>query len=428
MQVSIENISQLGRKLSVEIPSDNVLLKVDERLKKISKTTKMQGFRVGKVPLHIIRAHYDKQVRHEVATEIIESSFYDAISQNNLKPMAPPQIDNIQNEEGQNLLYTAIFEIYPEVSLHPVEQLKMDKFVCEINDEEVNVMIENLRKQRGTLKEVQRSTQIGDVLTVDIESFGAANDDKYSDKKIELGKNAIMAGVDDQLVDHVAGDTVTVNTQFPKDYPHEELRNKPIKYEISIHAVAEIELPDLDEKFCQALGIKGNVDSLSQTVKDKMMIEAEVALQRKNKDAVFNLLYQNNHIELPEMICQAEEQRIIEGMQNNLKQQNLNADIMDHIDDQAVKETAKKNISLQLIIAEIVKQHELKPNAQEVRKIIEQIASGYEDPNTIIQWYYNDQKNLSKIEAMALEEEVVQWAMQNMQLTDVPLSFQEVAS
>jgi len=430
MQVSVENTGSLERKVRVELPEDRISSEVSTRLQNMTKTTKIQGFRPGKVPLKVIQGRYGEQVRKEVVGELVQSSLYEAISQESLNPAGQPRIDELNDEAGKDLAYTAIFEIYPEVSLKPMNEIKVEKATCDVSKEDVDGMIEMLRKQRRELKPVERAAKNGDIANINFEGFidGVAFEGgKAENHDLELGSKNFIEGFEEGLVGKSAGDEVTLNLKFPDEYGNEELKGKECEFKVKVNLVNETVLPEIDESFMEQFGVKdGKQASFEAEIRRNMEREVELTLRRQVKDKAFEALREANEVELPAALIANEQHRVKHELENNLKQQGLDSGAIAGADESLFKEQAEKRVSLQLIVGEIIKQNELKADPAKVRGMIEQAASGYEDPNAVINWYYSDQKNLAEVEALALEDGVVDWILAHAEVTEKACTFDEI--
>ena len=430
MQVSVESTGSLERKVHVEVPETRITSQVSERLQNMTRTTKVQGFRPGKVPLKVIDGRYGEQVRKEVVGELVRTTLFEAINQENLKPAGQPQIEKVDAADGKALSYTATFEIYPEITLKPTEKLKFEKPSCEISKQNVDTMVEKLRKQHCELKVVERSAKNGDVVNINFEGFidnkpfegGSA--ENYN---LELGVKSFIDGFEDGLIDKSTGEEVLLKLKFPKDYGKEELKGKQVEFKVKINSVNETILPDINKEFIEKLGIrKGDEESLRLEIKKNMEREIELSLRRQHKDMVLDKLYHENNVELPQTLVANEHERLMSELEKNIKQQGADAEKIKSASDTVIMEQAKKRVSLQLILAEIIKQNDLKADPKKVREMVEHAASGYEDPKAVINWYYSDKKNLAEVEVLSLEDNVVDWVLEHANITDKPTTFDEI--
>ena len=427
MQVSIENTGTLERKMHVEVPEEKIEGEVKNRLQSLSRTTRISGFRPGKAPLKVVQQHYGSRVRQEVVGDLVKSSFFEAISKEKLRLAGQPTIDPMNSEQGHGLSYTATFEIFPDVKLSPVEQLKIDKPVCTVTDEDVDKMIDVLRKQRRTLEKVDRAAKQGDVLKVDFkgtiegESFEGG---EATDFQIELGSNRLVPGFEEGLIQSKQGDEVTLNINFPEDYHQQSLAGKPATFIVKIKEVHEQKLPELDDALFSSLGVKdGGIDAFRTEVRSNMEREVENTVLNQSKMRVLEKLYEVNEFELPRSLVEAESRRLQQHFRETLMAQGLKMENIPDDNPSNYEEQARKRIAYQIIVTDIAKNNEIKADPATVRQIIEKSAQSYENPAEVINWYYSDQNRLAEIEAIALEDEVVKWVLDTAQVTEQGMAF-----
>lgn len=430
MRVSVEKSGKLGRKVRVELAQEKVDTEVNKRLQNLTKTARVQGFRPGKVPLKIIRSRYGVKVRQEVVGEFVQSSFYEAVTQENLKPVGLPRIDDIADEPGAGLSYLATFEVYPDVELKPVDKIDLEKPVCKVTDDDIANMVETLRKQRKALKQVDRASQATDIIDINFESYvdgKVFHGSKAEHYQLELGAGSFIEGFEDGLTGKSAGEQVTLHLKFPEDYGDKKLNGKDVEFRVSVNTVNEPVLPEVDAGFMQGFGVKdGDAATFKNELKRNMEREVEMTIRRHLKDSVLNKLNEVNSVELPEIMVENERTRIRQELENNLKKQKIGTASIAKADPGLFTEQAKKRVSLHLIMGEIIKRNEIKADPEKVRQMITTMASGYEDPDAIFDWYYSDQKNLAQVEALAVEEEIVDWFLDHANVTEKACTFDEI--
>jgi trigger factor len=432
MQVSVENTGPLERKVRISVPEDKIATAVQTRLQSISRTSKIQGFRPGKAPIKVVEQHYGSRVRQEVIGEVVQSSFYEALAQEKLRPASRPTIDPMDAEQGQGLKYTATFEIFPEITLAPIEELMVEKAVCNITAKDVEKMIEVIRKQHRTSQAVVRPAKDGDILTIDYE--GAMEGNKFEggtgkDFKIELGSGRFISGFETGLIGKQAGEQVTLDLNFPAEYPKQELAGKPVKFEVTVKVVNEPVLPELNDELFTSMGVKdGGLEAFKAEIRRTMEREVEQAVLARSKNVVLDALYCANKIEVPKSLIKQEAIRLSEQFHKSLQMRGVDAG--HHHDDAAETAAfttqAEKKVALQLIITDIVRTQQIKVEPAKVRKMIETVAQGYEDPNEVVNWYYSDSNRVAEVEAMALEDEVVAWILSRGKVTEKELSFDDL--
>ncbi|HEB55685.1 MAG TPA: trigger factor [Gammaproteobacteria bacterium] len=431
MQVSVTTTEGLERRMSVEVPADRVDQEVQQRLKSMSGSVRMAGFRPGKVPFKVIQQRYGAQVRQEVQAELLRSTLYEALQQENLRPAGAPKVE-LDASEGSNLAYTATFEIYPEVDVTIPKETKVEKLVADITDQDVDNMIEKLRKQRASWATVERAAQDGDQLVIDFigkiegEAFEGG---EAKDYPLTLGAGRFIAGFEELLIGSSAGETKDVTVTFPEDYQNEELAGKEAVFSVTVKEVKEPTLPALDDReFMQALGVsEGGVEELKAEVKSSMERELAQTIAAKFKNDVLEAVLEANPVELPQALVDSEiqimmnEARQSMGMPPAEGEQEINDEIR-----AAFEEKARRRVALGLLIGEILKEQGIKADADKVRERIEEQASSYEDPESVINWYYQDRSRLSGVEALVLEDQVVDWIAEQFEVEETAKSFDEV--
>lgn len=432
MQVSVENTGPLERKVRVEVPEDKIASEVRSRLLSISRTSKIQGFRPGKAPIKVVEKHYGSRVRQEVIGEVVQSTFYEALAQEKLRPASRPTIDPMDAEQGQGLKYTATFEIFPEITLAPIEELKIEKPVCHVSDKDVENMIEVIRKQHKTLQPGERPSRNGDVLVIDFE--GSMDGNKFeggsgTDFRIELGSGRLIAGFEEGLTGKKAGEKTTLELGFPAEYPKEELAGKPVKFDVTVKTVNEPVLPELNDELFASMGVKeGGLEAFKAEIRRNMEREVEQAVLARSKNRVLDALFEANKIDVPKSLIMHEAQQLNKQFHMSLQMRGID---VDHHHDEgaetaAFTSQAEKKVSLQLIITDIVRTQQIKVEPAKVRQLIEMVAQGYEDPAEVVKWYYADQNRLSEVEALALEDEVVAWILSKAKVTGKEMPFDDL--
>lgn len=433
MQVSVETGGALERSLTVQVPEERIAAEVEERLQSMTKTTRVKGFRPGKAPLRVIRQRFGPQVRKEVLDKVLQSSFYEAVAQEKLRPAGAPLIAPLAADSGQGLSYTARFEVMPEVKLNPVEQLNIQKLVCEVSDDDVSAMIEKLRQQRAELQPVERSAQKGDWVNLDYKGGaedGAAASLEAKGALLELGSGRFPGAFEDQLVGAGAGDSLTLNLDIPEDYGREELAGKTVALEVKVNSVSAPVLPELNEAFFKNFGVaEGDMEAFRGEIRKHVEREAELAARACLRDSVMDALREANQVELPKVLVDGEIHRIKHELAGNLKVRGVPEKDIDAAVEKAApqfEETARRRVALRLLTAELIRAQDLKPAPEKVRAIIERNAQNYEDSSSMINWYYSDKERLAEIEALALEDEVIAWVASRGKVEESRLSFDEL--
>ena len=431
MQVSVETTGPLERSVTVDVPEERISSAVEERLKSMTRTSKIQGFRPGKAPLRVIKQRYGPQVRREVVEKLVSSSFYEAVTQEELRPVGAPLIDPLREEVGAGLSYTATFEVMPEFELSPVEDMEIEKPACNITDANVDEMIERLRLQRRDFQVVERAAQEGDRINVNFQGRvdGETSENLSSENTdIEIGEKMYMEGLEEGLIGASAGESLKLNLTFPEHYNNEELAGKPVVFDFQVNHVAEAVLPELDAEFFKAFGVHDDdEEKFRLEIRQHMEREVEVAARTRFRDSIMQTLYEANEIDVPNTLVNAEFKRMQEMFVNDMKQRGISSEVFSKVADSAeLKSTARRQVALQLLTAQIISSQNLRANPEKVRGIIEKRAQSYEDSAALINWYYNDKQRLAEIESLALEDEVINWISTRGKVKELSLPFDEL--
>lgn len=426
MQVSVETISGLERRMTVGIPAERIENEVNKRLQQTASRARVDGFRPGKVPMSVIKKRFGGSARQEVIGEVIQSSFYEAIMQEKLNPAGAPSVEPKQLEEGKDFEYIATFEVYPEVALGDFAQISVERLDSEVTDEDLDKMLEILRKQNTQFEAVEREAQNEDQLTVDFtgridgEAFQGGT---ASNTQLVLGSGRMIPGFEEGLVGAKAGESRTLKVTFPEDYQNLELAGKAAEFEVIVHSVAAPVLPELNEDFFAKFGVEaGTLEDFRVEVRKNMERELRQAIKGKVKSQVMDGLLATNTVDVPKALVSSEVDRLrVQAVQQfggaSIKPEQLPAELFE--------EQAKRRVSLGLIVAEVVKQNDIKPDNDRVRAMVEELASAYQEPQQVINWYYQNEQQLAEIQSVVLEEQVVDTVLQKAQVTDKKVSYED---
>ena len=427
MQVSIESSTGLERQLKIGVPADRVESEVAQRLQKATKTVNIKGFRKGKVPLKVVKQQFGKGVRQEVVGEIVNSSFYEAIAQEKLQPVGQPRIDDIKDTEGQDLEFLAVFEVYPEVELADLSKVSITRPVTDLNDADVAKMIDVLRDQQATFEASDKPAVDGDQLNIDY--VGTKGGEEFAGGKAEgqdlvLGSNSMIPGFEDALVGASAGDEKVLKLKFPKDYHADELKGAKVEFAVVVNSVSSKQLPEMNDEFFKLYGVdEGGEEKFREDVMNNMERELRNAMRAKIKNRVMNQLFDLNKVELPAMLVDNE----ITQLKQQMVQQFGGGQQIDlsMLPDDMFREKAERRAALGVIVSEIVKVEELTPDEDSVRERINEIASTYEQPKEVVDYYYSQQQLLSSVEAVVLEDQVTELVLSKATVADEVCSYED---
>ena len=427
MQVSIESSTGLERQLKIGVPAEKIDKEVTNRLQKATKTVSIKGFRKGKVPLKVVKQHYGKGVRQEVVGEIVNSSFYEAIQQEDLKPVGQPQINDLSDKEGQDLEFMAVFEVFPEVTLKPLTKVKLDRPVSEVTDADVEKMIEQLRNQQSSFKVGKKKAKDGHQVNIDY--IGTRDGEEFDGGKAEgqdlvLGSNSMIPGFEKGLEGLSAGDETVLKLSFPDDYQAEELKGAAVEFAVKVNSVASKALAKMDDEFFKLFGVEsGGEAKFREDVLDNMERELRNAIRTKVKNRVMNQLFELNSVELPSALVANE----INQLKQQMVQQFGGGQQIDlsMLPDEMFKEKAERRAALGVIVSEIVKVEELSPDEDQVRARVDEIASTYEQPKEVVDYYYSKPELLSSVEGVVLEDQVTELVLAKAKIKEQTLAYED---
>ncbi|WP_333843465.1 trigger factor [Pelomicrobium sp.] len=430
MQIQLENLGALKRRLDVTLPRSQIEAEVESRLKRIARTAKMHGFRPGKIPLKVIAQTYGAQVRQEVLGDAVQKSFAEAVRSRNLRVAGFPQFEPQPSPESDaDFHYSAVFEVYPEVQLGDLSSVTIERPVHEVTEADVDHTIEVLRKQRTSFVPVARGAAQGDRLTLDFQ--GTLDGQPFEGGQgqgvtVILGEGRLLPAFEEKLLSMKAGQTQRFEVEFPEDARWKEVAGKTVTFEVSVHAVEEPRLPPLDADFAKALGVAdGDLDKMRSEIRANVEREVKQRLQARLKERVMEALLAAASLELPQALVQAEQHRLAEAARRDLEGRGVRVQGAP-LPLEMFAEQAERRVKLGLILAELVKRHGLHARPEQVRAIVEDFAQSYERPEEVVKWYYSKPERLNDAEALALEENVVRWVLAQAKVVDQPVSFDEL--
>lgn len=431
MQVSVETTQGLERRLTISVPADSIDSAVKSRLQQLAKTQRINGFRPGKVPVSVIKKRFGQAVRQEIAGEVMQRNFYEAVVQEKLNPAGMPSFELTKDQDGEDLEFVASFEIYPEIEVKGVDKIKLEKPVVDISDKDLSNMMDTLRKQHADWKEVKRKAKKDDrvtinfVGTIDGEEFEGG---KAEDFPLELGKDRMIPGFEKPLVGAKKGDEVVSDVTFPEDYHAENLKGKEAQFTINVTKVEGLNLPKVDEEFAKLFGIEdGDVEKLNVEVRKNMQRELDQTLKAKLKEDVIAGLLEQNTLDLPQALVEQEIGALREQAKQRFQQQSGgNVDNMPELPADLFDENARRRVSIGLILGEIIKNNDIKVEDDRVEQLIETTASAYEDPSEVIEYYKTNNELLQQIQNVALEEQAVEWVVTQAKVKEAKKAFDDI--
>ncbi len=434
MQVTTEAVSGVTRRLNVTVPSDKLKTQFEARIKRVAKTAKINGFRPGKVPMSKIRAEYGYSVQQDVVNELIRESVFQAIQQEKINAIGVPTIESVDvNDTEMN--YKAVVEVYPDFAVQGLKDLAIERKTSSVGDADVDTMIDNLRKQRQQFVASDAAAANGDQVTFDFE--GSIDGEKFDggtaqDFKLVLGSNRMIPGFEDGIVGMKAGDEKTIDVTFPEDYQAKELAGKKAQFKITAKAVETAQLPEIDEEFLKVFSITAEegVDKLKADVRRNMEREVKNGLRNQVKQAAFDaLLAANPDVEVPPTLLKEEIERQRQGMLQQFAQQfggQMPKFDNSMLPDELFREKAERSVKLGLLVGKVIDEANLSVDQDRVKALIEDMAQSYEDPAEVIDYFSNDKQQRAQVEAVTLEDQVVDYLLDNAKVTDSEVSYQDL--
>jgi len=434
MQVSIETTSGLERRLTVGIPAERIDVEVNSRLQKAAQNVKLPGFRPGKVPMKVMRQRFGPGVRQEVLGEVMSQSFQEAVVQEKLRPAGQPSIEPKNMEAGKDLEYVATFEVFPDVEIAEMKDFAVEKAVAEVTDEDVDNIIDVFRKQQGSWDTVERTAVEGDKVNIDY--LGTKDGEAFEGgtaqgSDLELGSGRMIPGFEDGLVGMKAGEEQTLQLSFPDEYHSEELKGADVEFKVTLNSVLELVPAELDEELFAKYGVEeGGEEQFREQVAENMSRELKNAVAGKLKQQVMDAVTSaHESLELPQALVDQE----IGALRNQMFQQfggaaNADMDLNSLLPDEMFSENAERRVKLGLVMTEFITKHELQADADKVRQAIEEMASTYQDPEEVINYYYSNQEQLASVESKVLEDQMVEKLLENANITENECSYQEAIS
>lgn len=424
MQVSVEAGEGLERRMRVDLPFDEVGAEVEKRLQQLARRAKLPGFRPGKVPMKVLRQRYHAELHQEVFGDMVQKTLYKAFEQESLMPAGMPHIEPDLDIDAGRMAYTAVFEVMPEITLASVSDKVVKRPVSELTDTDLDDMIQRLREQRKTWAAVERPAQAGDQLsigfvgTIEGEAFEGGTTTGF---KLELGSGRLIPGFEDGLIGAAVGETRTLDLTFPEGYQAEHLAGKPVRFEVTVESIAEPRLPEVDAEFVKNFGVEdGDVERFKADVRRNMERELKERLTARTKERVMDMLYEANPVDLPKALIQSEMRTMADQMRQALGGGQM------QLPPEMFESGAKRRVALGLILGQIIRDNEIKADPERVRETVERMAASYEQPQEVLDYYYGDEERLSSVQALVMEEQVVDLMLEQVQVEDEPLTFAQL--
>lgn len=434
MQVTSEAVSGVARRLNVSVPTSRINEQFEARLKRTAKTVKINGFRPGKVPVNVVRREYGASIYQEVVNDIIRDTVFEAIQQEKINAVGMPNIEKVEQKEDA-LTFEATVEVYPEVEVKAFDALEIERKSSEVKDADVDQMIENLQKQRQTWVETKGMAKKDMQVTFDFE--GSIDGEKFEggsaeDFKLVLGSGRMIPGFEDGIVGMKKGEEKVIDVTFPEDYQAANLAGKQAQFKITVKLVEKAKLPEIDAEFLKLFGLseEDGVEKLKADVRKNMEREVKNGLRNQVKGATFDALVAANEVELPAaMVAQEidrQRQQMIQQFTQQFGTQGAKAFDSSMLPDELFKEQAEKSVKLGVLVSKVLADAKLEVDQARVDAYIEDMASSYEDPNEVIEFFKNDKQQRAQIEAVVLEDQVVDHILAAAKVSDKAVSYEDL--
>lgn len=429
MQNNQENQSALERRIDMSVPMADIEKEVEARLKRMARTVKMPGFRPGKVPMKIVSQTYGPQARSEAIGAAIERAFGEQMREQKLRIAGSPRIEPKEAANDSVLEFSAVFEVYPSIVLGELSGQKVERPVLSVGDAEVDKTIEVLRKQRTTYAEVEREAVEGDRVVIDfvgrkegVEFEGG----KADDFPFVLGAGTMLKDFETAVLGLKTGESRTFDMTFPEDYHAAHLAGQAVQFEVSVKRVEAAVLPEMDADFAKALGVEdGDVTKLRDEVKANLEREVKRRAQAKVKEQVMDALLSVNPIDVPKALVDKELQQLANNARRDLEMRGMNPNDI-AMQPEWFTDQAQRRVKLGLIMAEVVNSKGLFARPEQIRALVEEMAQSYEDPSELVRWYYSQPDRLAQAEAVVIEDNVVEWVVTQVEVSDKAISFDEL--
>ncbi len=427
MQVSVESNSDIKKTLTIVVPQEEVDTAVNKRYDDVKRNARIDGFRPGKVPMSVIKKKFGASVKAEALSELTQSFFYKAIMEEKLNPASAPVITP-KEEQAEGYEFSATFEVYPEITVNPIEKLKLNSPVAEIVESDIDDMIEKLRSQKATWTEVKTKAKKGEQVTINFE--GVVNDKPISDAPIKgfpviLGSKNMLPGFENELKGVKAGEKLSFEVTLPEDYHLPDFAGQVGQFDVEVEKVEKSILPEVDQAFIKEFGVEsGDMVDFRADLTTNMTGELNRMLALKRKEVVMDAIVGNNDVSIPEALVDNEVNQMIASL--NEKAEQAGQPAQPELPKELFTAQATKRVKLGLLLSEVIKQNDIKADEAKIQERIEEFAQTYQSPEEVINWYNSNPTERSKVESVVLEDKLVDWILETAKITETTLTFKEL--
>ena len=432
MAVTVETLEKLERKITLSLPLTTIQTEVDARLKRLARTVKMDGFRPGKVPLSVVAQRYGYSVQYEVLNDKVGEAFAQAANEAQLRVVGQPRITEKEGAPAGEVTFDAVFEVFPEVQIADLADAEVERLSAEVNDAAIDKTVEILRKQRRTfaLRAQDAAAQDGDRVTVDF--VGKIDGELFAGGKAEdfqflVGEGQMLKEFEDAVRGMKVGESKTFPLAFPEDYHGKDVAGKTADFLVTVKKIEAAHLPEVNDALAKSLGVaEPTVEGLRADIKKNLEREVKFRLLNRNKQAVMEALVAKSQLDLPNAAIQAEIERLRDGARADLKQRGLKDADKAEIPDDIFRPQAEHRVRLGLVLAELVRANNLQATPEQLKAHIDELAASYEKPEDVVRWYFSDRQRLADVEAVVVENNVTDFVLSKVKVTDKTLSFEEL--
>lgn len=432
MAVNVETLEKLERKITLTLPVTVIQSEVDSRLKRLARTVKMDGFRPGKVPMTVVAQRYGYSVHYEVMNDKVGEAFATAANEAKLRVAGQPRITEKEGAPEGEVAFDAVFEVFPEVKIADLATAEVEKLNTEVTDAAIDRTIDILRKQRRTFAQRAQdaAAQDGDRVTVDFE--GKIDGEPFEGGKAEafqflVGEGQMLKEFEDAVRGMKSGESKTFPLAFPADYHGKDVAGKQADFMVTLKKLEAAHMPEVNEALAKSLGIAdATVEGLRADIKKNLEREVKFRLLARNKTAVMDALVSKAELDLPKSSVQAEVDRMIESARGELKQRGIKDADKAPIPDDVFRPQAERRVRLGLVVAELVRTHELQAKPEQIKAHVEELAASYEKPADVTRWYYSDNRRLAEVEAIVIENNVTEFVLSKARITEKSIAFDDL--
>ena len=432
MAVTVETLEKLERKITLSLPLASIQTEVDSRLKRMARTVKMDGFRPGKVPMKVVADRYGYSVQYEVLNDKVGEAFASAASEAELRVAGQPRITEKEGAPEGEVTFDAVFEVYPEVKIDDLADAEIEKFSAEVTDDAIDKTIDILRKQRRTFAQRPQdaAAQDGDRVTVDFE--GKLDGEPFEGGRAEdfqflVGEGQMLSEFEEAVRGMKIGESKTFPLAFPEDYHGKDVAGKTSDFMVTLKKLEAANMPEVNDALAKSLGIAdGTVDGLRADIKKNLEREVKFRVLARNKQAVMDALLTKAELDLPNSSVQAEIERLTSAARADLKQRGVKDADKAEIPADIFRPQAERRVRLGLVVAELVRTNELHAKPEQLKAHIDELAASYEKPEDVVRWYFGDRQRLGEVEAVVVENNVVDFVLGQAKVTDKAITFDEL--